>query len=153
MLKSTIEWNHISCWMNCYLFMLVEFDCLHYFLRIKSFYWMVDVFTGCQRNMIRKFDRFVWAVIAALNAIDALAIPHRSWMAGKGKKKKDATGGNKEKKKGGKKKTGRTAGSGKSSRIQGDIFSDGAMENAYLLCHNVQVCHQQQVCTTSMIVC
>lgn len=60
-------------------------------------------------------------------------------MAGKGKKKKD-TGANKEKKKGGKKKAGRTSGSGKSSKIQGDIFSDGAIENAYLLCHNVQVC-------------
>lgn len=60
-------------------------------------------------------------------------------MAGKGKKKKD-TGGNKEKKKGGKKKAGRASGSGKSSKIQGDIFSDGAIENAYLLCHNVQVC-------------
>lgn len=59
-------------------------------------------------------------------------------MAGKGKKKKDA-GGNKDKKKGGKKKAGRTSGSGKSSKIQGDIFSDGAIENAYLLCHNVQV--------------
>lgn len=60
-------------------------------------------------------------------------------MAGKGKKKKDA-GANKEKKKGAKKKTGRATGSGKSSKIQGDIFSDGAIENAYLLCHNVQVC-------------
>lgn len=60
-------------------------------------------------------------------------------MAGKGKKKKEI-GGNKEKKKGGKKKTGRATGSGKSSKIQGDIFSEGAIENAYLLCHNVQVC-------------
>lgn len=60
-------------------------------------------------------------------------------MAGKGKKKKDA-GANKEKKKGGKKKAARATGSGKSSKIQGDIFSDGAIENAYLLCHNVQVC-------------
>lgn len=63
-------------------------------------------------------------------------------MAGKGKKKrnsKDSTGA-KEKKKGGKKKSGRNGGgSGKSSKIQGDIFSEGAMENAYLLCHNVQV--------------
>lgn len=63
-------------------------------------------------------------------------------MAGKGKKKRNSkdTGGNKEKKKGGKKKGGRSSGSGKSSKIQGDIFSDGAIENAYLLCHNVQVC-------------
>lgn len=64
-------------------------------------------------------------------------------MAGKGKKKrnsKDASAG-KDKKKGGKKKGGRrgASGSGKSSKIQGDIFSEGAMENAYLLCHNIQV--------------
>lgn len=65
-------------------------------------------------------------------------------MAGKGTKKrnsKDSTG-SKEKKKSGKKKNGRTAGgssSTKSSKIQGDIFSEGAMENAYLICHNVQV--------------
>lgn len=65
-------------------------------------------------------------------------------MAGKGSKKrnsKDSTG-SKEKKKGGKKKNGRATGGGssaKSSKIQGDIFSEGAMENAYLICHNVQV--------------
>lgn len=65
-------------------------------------------------------------------------------MAGKGAKKrnsKDSTG-SKDKKKGGKKKNGRSAGGGssaKSSKIQGDIFSEGAMENAYLICHNVQV--------------
>lgn len=70
-------------------------------------------------------------------------------MAGKGKKKrnsKDSTA-SKEKKKGGKKKTGRTGGtssSGKSSKIQGDIFSEGAMENAYLICHNVQVFQKQK---------
>jgi hypothetical protein len=29
--------------------------------------------------------------------------------------------------------------SGKSSKFQGDIFSEGSMENAYLLCHNIQV--------------
>lgn len=66
-----------------------------------------------------------------------------SGMAGKGAKKrnsKDSTG-SKEKKKSGKKKNGRSAGasSAKSSKIQGDIFSEGAMENAYLICHNVQV--------------
>lgn len=76
-----------------------------------------------------------------------------SWfneMGGKGKKKrnsKDSTA-SKEKKKGGKKKNGRASGGGggggasssaKSSKIQGDIFSEGAMENAYLICHNVQV--------------
>lgn len=62
-------------------------------------------------------------------------------MAGKGKKKRNSKdSGGKEKKKSGKKKGRRTtSGSGKSSKIQGDIFSDGAMENAYLLCHNVQV--------------
>lgn len=64
---------------------------------------------------------------------------------GKGKKKrnsKDSTGSNGKKKGGGKKKKagGGGGGSGKSSKIQGDIFSEGAMENAYLLCHNVQVC-------------
>lgn len=65
-------------------------------------------------------------------------------MAGKGNKKrnsKDSTG-SKEKKKGAK-KNGRSnvaSNSIKSSKIQGDIFSDGAMENAYLICHNVQVC-------------
>jgi hypothetical protein len=30
-------------------------------------------------------------------------------------------------------------GSGKSGKFQGDIFSEGAMENAYYLCHNIQV--------------
>lgn len=64
-------------------------------------------------------------------------------MAGKGAKKrnsKDSTG-SKEKKKSVKKKNGRSTGgsSAKSSKIQGDIFSEGAMENAYLICHNVQV--------------
>lgn len=65
-------------------------------------------------------------------------------MAGKGNKKrnsKDSTG-SKEKKKG-VKQNGRSnvaSSSIKSSKIQGDIFSDGAMENAYLICHNVQVC-------------
>lgn len=65
-------------------------------------------------------------------------------MAGKGAKKrnsKDSTGSKEKKKSGGKKKNGRSAGgsSAKSSKIQGDIFSEGAMENAYLICHNVQV--------------
>lgn len=66
-------------------------------------------------------------------------------MAGKGNKKrnsKDSTGSKEKKKNGKKKKNGRTTGgssSAKSSKIQGDIFSDGAMENAYLICHNVQV--------------
>lgn len=63
-------------------------------------------------------------------------------MAGKGAKKrnsKDSTG-SKEKKKTSKKKNGRSAGtSAKSSKIQGDIFNEGAMENAYFICHNVQV--------------
>lgn len=68
-------------------------------------------------------------------------------MAGKGKKKrnsKDSTGSNGKKKGTGKKKGGGGGGggsSGKSSKVQGDIFSEGAMENAYLLCHNVQVDH------------
>lgn len=67
-------------------------------------------------------------------------------MAGKGKKKrnsKDSTNsGNSgsaaeaagKKKKGGKKK----GGSG-SAKFQSDIFNEGAMENAYCVCHNVQV--------------
>lgn len=66
---------------------------------------------------------------------------------GKGKKKrnsKDSTGSNgaPKKKGGGKKKHGGGGGggsSGKSSKVHGDIFGEGAMENAYLLCHNVQV--------------
>lgn len=71
-------------------------------------------------------------------------------MAGKGAKKrnsKDSTG-SKEKKKGGKKKNGRATGgsSAKSSKIQGDIFSEGAMENAYLICHNVQVQNSNSWC-------
>lgn len=66
---------------------------------------------------------------------------------GKGKKKrnsKDSTGSNgaPKKKGGGKKKHGGGGGggsSGKSGKVHGDIFGEGAMENAYLLCHNVQV--------------
>lgn len=64
---------------------------------------------------------------------------------GRGKKKrnsKDSTGSNGKKKSTGRKKGGRGGGagsSGKSVKVQGDIFSEGAMENAYLLCHNVQV--------------
>lgn len=67
-------------------------------------------------------------------------------MAGKGKKKrnsKDSTASNGsggDKKKGGKSK--KKTGSGKSTKFQGDIFNEGAMENAYLVCHNVQVCNQ-----------
>lgn len=64
-------------------------------------------------------------------------------MAGKGKKKSNnkESDESKGKKGGGKKKAKHTGGSsrGKLSKIQGDIFSDGAVENAYLLCHNVQV--------------
>lgn len=75
-------------------------------------------------------------------------------MAGKGAKKrnsKDSTG-SKEKKKTSKKKSGRSAGasSAKSSKIQGDIFSEGAMENAYLICHNVQVV-TIQICISAHI--
>lgn len=64
-------------------------------------------------------------------------------MAGKGKKKrnsKDSTASNGsggDKKKGGKSK--KKTGSGKSGKFQGDIFNEGAMENAYFVCHNVQV--------------
>lgn len=66
-------------------------------------------------------------------------------MAGKGNKKrnsKDSTASKDKKKNGKKKKNGRTTAasrSAKSNKVQGDIFSDGAMENAYLICHNVQV--------------
>lgn len=65
-------------------------------------------------------------------------------MAGKGKKKrnsKDSTasgGSGGDKKKGGGKSKKKT-GSGKSTKFQGDIFNEGAMENAYYVCHNVQV--------------
>lgn len=68
-------------------------------------------------------------------------------MPGKNKKKrnsKDSTGSGNGKKKGGggkskKKGAGGGGGSGKSSKFQGDIFNEGAMENAYYVCHNVQV--------------
>lgn len=62
-------------------------------------------------------------------------------MAGKGKKKrnsKDSTGSNDKKKKGGGKGK-KKIGSGKSTKFQGDIFNEAAMENAYYVCHNVQV--------------
>lgn len=63
-------------------------------------------------------------------------------MAGKGKKKrnsKDSTGSNEKPKKGkgGAKK--KSSGKAKSSKFQGDIFNEAAMENAYIVCHNVQV--------------
>lgn len=63
---------------------------------------------------------------------------------GRGKKKrnsKDSTNSNGKKKGSSRKKGGGGGGgsSGKSGKVQGDIFSEGAMENAYLLCHNVQV--------------
>lgn len=68
-------------------------------------------------------------------------------MAGKGKKKKN---GNKDNgssngdkgKKGGKGSGGKarkSAGKGRSSKFQGDLFSEAAMDNAYLCCHNIQV--------------
>lgn len=64
---------------------------------------------------------------------------------GRGKKKrnsKDSTGSNGKKKGSSRKKGGGGGGacsSSKSGKVQGDIFSEGAVENAYLLCHNVQV--------------
>lgn len=71
-------------------------------------------------------------------------------MAGKGKKKrnsKDSTassggsgGGDKPSKKGKAKKGKKGGGSAKSSKFQGDMLSESAMENAYLVCHNVMVC-------------
>lgn len=72
-------------------------------------------------------------------------------MAGKGKKKrnsKDSTGSNEKPKKGkgnggGKKKS---AGKAKSSKFQGDIFNEAAMENAYIVCHNVQVISFFNIC-------
>lgn len=67
-------------------------------------------------------------------------------MAGKGNKKrnsKDSTKGkDKQKPKPKKRKNGHSgggSGTSKSSKFHGDIFNDGAMENAYLVCHNVQV--------------
>lgn len=65
-------------------------------------------------------------------------------MAGKGNKKrnsKDSTKA-KDKPKPKKRKNGHSgggSGTSKSSKFHGDIFNDGAMENAYLVCHNVQV--------------
>lgn len=65
-------------------------------------------------------------------------------MAGKGKKKRNSKesidsgeGGSGGKKKGGKSK--KKTNSGKATKFQGDIFNEGAMENAYYVCHNVQV--------------
>lgn len=65
-------------------------------------------------------------------------------MAGKGKKKRNSrdstvsntSGGDGKKAAKGKKKLG---GSAKTTKFQGDIFNEGAMENAYCVCHNVQV--------------
>lgn len=68
-------------------------------------------------------------------------------MAGKGNKKRnsnDSTKGKDKKAKPKKRKNGNSgggsSGTSKSSKFHGDIFGDGAMENAYLVCHNVQVC-------------
>lgn len=61
---------------------------------------------------------------------------------GRGKKKRNSKDSTEGKKKGTGRKKGRGGGggsSGKSVKVQADIFSEGAMENAYLLCHNVQV--------------
>lgn len=52
---------------------------------------------------------------------------------GDDKKKKDGTAGGSKKK----------AGVGKS--IGCDIFNDAAMENAYYVCHNVQVIQKQRI--------
>lgn len=66
-------------------------------------------------------------------------------MAGKGKKKrnsKDSTesGGN------GKKKSKKKSSSkGKSAKFHGDILNEAAMENAYYVCHNVQVNVQKEI--------
>jgi len=80
---------------------------------------------------------FIWSILLASNR-------NNFKMVGKSKKKrnsKDSTSSNagsgegeeKKKKEGGKKK----GGVGKS--IGCDIFNDAAMENAYYVCHNVQV--------------
>lgn len=58
-------------------------------------------------------------------------------MAGKGKKKKFKSNKNGEGKKK-PKKTGKVRRRTKSSRIQVDIFTEAAMENAYFTCHNIQ---------------
>lgn len=66
-------------------------------------------------------------------------------MAGKGKKKRNsrdstASNGSDEKKKAaGGKQSRKKIGSAKATKFQGDIFNEGAMENAYCVCHNVQV--------------
>ena len=50
-------------------------------------------------------------------------------------KEEEEENGNGEKKKKGKKGKSK----GKSSKFQGDIFNEAAMENAYYVCHNIQV--------------
>lgn len=63
-------------------------------------------------------------------------------MAGKGKKKRNSKESIESGEGGGKKKGGKSkkkTGSGKTTKFQGDIFNEGAMENAYYVCHNVQV--------------
>lgn len=66
-------------------------------------------------------------------------------MAGKGKKKRNSrdstasNGSDEKKKQAGGKQSRKKIGSAKATKFQGDIFSEGAMENAYCVCHNVQV--------------
>lgn len=71
-----------------------------------------------------------------------------SWtgdMGGKGKKKgKSKKKGDEEVEEGGgggssKAKPGKKSSKKGSSKFQGDMLSDAAMENAYYCCHNVQV--------------
>lgn len=69
-------------------------------------------------------------------------------MAGKGKKKRNSNDSTASKGSEGKKAVGdgdggdgggrKKLGSAKGSKFQGDIFNEGAMENAYVVCHNVQ---------------
>lgn len=78
-----------------------------------------------------------------LRRIQSISSSH-SAMAGKGGKKKrnsrdstaDSQGSDEKKstKAAARKKIGTS-----SSKFQGDIFNEGAMENAYIVCHNVQV--------------
>lgn len=66
-------------------------------------------------------------------------------MAGKNKKKRnskdstDGQGDGEEQRRGSKSKSKKSSSKSKSGRFQGDIFNEAAMENAYYVCHNVQV--------------
>ena len=84
-------------------------------------------------------------------------------MAGKGKKKggkgkKQAAAGEEageengeEAPKKGKGKGKKGGKGGKSSKFQGDLFSESAMENAYYVCHNVQVSNKIFIIESNLV--